>query len=337
MSNQLTQNPIWGKLEQHYQDIKDTHMREMFSQNPNRHEEMSLHVEDILLDYSKNRLNQTTLNLLFEFARSVDIETWRNKMFAGLPINNTEERAVLHTALRNRSDSPVFVEGKNVMPKINKVLDKMHHFSDKVRSRSWLGYTNKPITDVVNIGIGGSDLGPKMICKALNYHAHPQLTAHFISNIDGTSFLETTQKLNPETTLFIVASKTFTTQETMTNAQSAREWFVQSAQSEKHIAKHFVAVSTNQKLVKEFGIDEKNMFEFWDFVGGRYSLWSAVSLIVVLMIGMKRFEEFLAGGHMMDEHFINAPLEGNMPVILALIGFWYNNFFSLRISRYTAL
>ena len=262
-----------------------------------------------------------------QLAREAKIESWRDRMFSGEKINITEDRAVLHTALRNRSNTPVYVDGHDVMPDVNAVLAQMRVFSDKVRSGEWKGYTGKKITDVVNIGIGGSDLGPVMVCDALKPYASPELNIHFVSNIDGAHLVRALEKCNPETTLFIVASKTFTTQETMTNARSARAWFLESAKDSAHVAKHFVALSTNAKAVTEFGIDGANMFEFWDWVGGRYSLWSAIGLSIALYVGMDHFEELLAGGHEMDNHFRTAPLEQNMPVIMALIGVWYNNFF----------
>ena len=323
----LTQFPTWQKLCAHQKEIATLHMRDFFAADPKRFEHYSLHFGDILFDYSKHRINDETLPLLFQMAREAKIEQWRVAMFNGEKINTTENRAVLHTALRNRSNTPVIVDGKDVMPDINAVLAQMREFSENVRKGTWLGFTGKRITDIVNIGIGGSDLGPVMVCDALKPYANPELNIHFVSNIDGAHLMRALEKCKPETTLFIVASKTFTTQETMTNAMSARTWFLDSAKDSKHVAKHFVALSTNAKAVADFGIDTANMFAFWDWVGGRYSLWSAIGLSIALYVGMDNFESLLEGAHEMDNHFKTAPLEQNMPVILALIGVWYNNFF----------
>lgn len=323
----LTTLPVWQKLCQHQQKIVSTHMRDLFASDANRFNKYSLKFTDILFDFSKHRINDETLPLLMQLAREANIENWRDRMFAGEKINITENRAVLHTALRNRSNTPVFLDGKDVMPDVNAVLKQMREFSEKVRDGSWKGYTGKRITDIVNIGIGGSDLGPVMVCDALKPYASPDINVHFVSNIDGAHLMRALEKCNPETTLFIVASKTFTTQETMTNATSARTWFLTTAQDNAHVAKHFVALSTNAKAVQEFGIDIANMFAFWDWVGGRYSLWSAIGLSIALYVGMDNFEELLTGAHEMDNHFKSAPLEQNMPVIMALIGIWYNNFF----------
>jgi glucose-6-phosphate isomerase len=323
----LTQYPVWQQLCQHQQSIASTHMRDLFAKDPNRFNKFHLQFADILLDYSKHRIDDNTLPLLFQMAREANIENWRDRMFSGEKINITEDRAVLHTALRNRANTPVLVDGKDVMPEVNAVLAHMRQFSESVRSGNWLGYTGRRITDIVNIGIGGSDLGPVMVCDALTPYASPDLKVHFVSNIDGAHLMRALNKCNPETTLVIVASKTFTTQETMTNAHSARKWFLEKAKDEAHIAKHFVALSTNAKAVAEFGIDIANMFAFWDWVGGRYSLWSAIGLSIALYVGMDHFEALLTGGFEMDEHFKTAPLEQNMPVIMALIGVWYNNFF----------
>lgn len=319
--------PVWQKLCLHQQSTASTHMRDLFANDANRFDKYSFKFTDILFDFSKHRINDETLPLLMQLAREANIENWRDRMFAGEKINITENRAVLHTALRNRSNTPVLVDGKDVMPDVNAVLAQMRQFSDKVRNGSWLGYTGKRITDIVNIGIGGSDLGPVMVCDALKPYASPELQVHFVSNIDGAHLMRALEKCNPETTLFIVASKTFTTQETMTNAMSARTWFLSAAQDNTHVAKHFVALSTNAKAVQEFGIDIANMFAFWDWVGGRYSLWSAIGLSIALYVGMDNFEALLTGAHEMDNHFKTAPLEQNMPVIMALIGVWYNNFF----------
>ncbi len=323
----LTQFPTWQKLCAHQKTVAPLHMRDLFAADAKRFEHYSLKFADILFDYSKHRITDETLPLLFQLAREAKIEQWRDAMFSGEKINITENRAVLHTALRNRSNTPVMVDGKDVMPDINAVLAQMREFSEKVRNGTWLGFTGKRITDIVNIGIGGSDLGPVMVCDALKPYASPALNIHFVSNIDGAHLIRALEKCNPETTLFIVASKTFTTQETMTNATSARTWFLESAKDNSQVAKHFVALSTNAKAVKEFGIDTANMFTFWDWVGGRYSLWSAIGLSIALYVGMDNFEALLDGAHEMDNHFKTAPLEENMPVILALIGVWYNNFF----------
>ncbi|WP_047538159.1 glucose-6-phosphate isomerase [Methylotenera versatilis] len=323
----LTQFPAWQKLCAHQKDVLPLHMRDLFAADAKRFEKYSLKFADILFDYSKHRITDETLPLLLQMAREAKIEQWRDKMFAGEKINITENRAVLHTALRNRSNNPVYVDGKDVMPDVNAVLKQMRNFSEKVRDGSWKGYTGKRITDIVNIGIGGSDLGPVMVCDALKPYASPDLNIHFVSNIDGAHLMRALEKCNPETTLFIVASKTFTTQETMTNATTARTWFLDSAKDNSHVAKHFVALSTNAKAVADFGIDTANMFAFWDWVGGRYSLWSAIGLSIALYVGMDNFEALLDGAHEMDHHFKTAPLEQNMPVILALIGIWYNNFF----------
>jgi glucose-6-phosphate isomerase len=323
----LTQFPTWQKLCAHQQFVAPLHMRALFAADPKRFKKFSLKFDDLLFDYSKHRITDETLPLLFQMAREAKIEESRDKMFAGEKINITENRAVLHTALRNRANTPVYVDGKDVMPEINMVLKQMRTFSEKVRSGEWKGFTGKRITDIVNIGIGGSDLGPVMVCDALKPYAQAGLDIHFVSNIDGAHLMRALEKCSPETTLFIVASKTFTTQETMTNALSARTWFLESAKDSAHVAKHFVALSTNAKMVDDFGIDLVNMFQFWDWVGGRYSLWSAIGLSISLYVGMDNFEALLDGGHEMDVHFKTAPLEQNMPVILALIGIWYNNFF----------
>ena len=323
----LTQFPVWQKLCTHQQTVANLHMRDLFANDPHRFNKYSLKFSDLLFDYSKNRITDETMPLLFQMAKEANIEQWREKMFAGEKINITENRAVLHTALRNRSNKPVMVGGKDVMPDINNVLAQMREFSEKVRNGAWLGFTGKTITDIVNIGIGGSDLGPVMVCDALKPYASDKMNIHFVSNIDGAHLMRALEKCSPETTLFIVASKTFTTQETMTNALSARTWFLDSAIDNSHVAKHFVALSTNAKAVADFGIDTANMFVFWDWVGGRYSLWSAIGLSIALYVGMDHFEALLDGAHEMDNHFRDAPLEQNMPVILALIGIWYNNFF----------
>ena len=323
----LTESPAWKALQAHQREIASLHMRDLFASDPNRFGKFSLVWKDILLDYSKNRITEKTMSLLFDLARTAEIQPWTLKMFQGEKINSTEHRAVLHVALRNRSNKPILVDGKDVMPDVHRVLLHMREFSEMVRSGSWKGYSGLPMTDVVNIGIGGSDLGPVMVTEALKSYAHPRLSVHFVSNVDGTHIAETVKKLNPETTLFIISSKTFTTQETIVNAESAKKWFLEHAKESSAVAKHFVAVSTNAKAVAAFGIDTKNMFEFWDWVGGRYSLWSAIGLSIALSIGMEDFEDLLSGAHDMDEHFVSTPYEKNLPVILALLGVWYNNFF----------
>ena len=328
--SKLTTSPIWRRLTKHQQEIAPRHMREMFQDDPQRFEKFSLQFNDILLDYSKNRITEETLALLMQLARESHVEEWRERMFSGDKINFTENRAVLHTALRNRSNKPVLVDGKDVMPDVNRVLKQMREFTERVRNGAWKGYTGKPITDIVNIGIGGSDLGPFMACTALKPFSRPDLHAHFVSNVDGAHLGMTLQKCDPETTLFVVASKTFTTQETLTNARSARKWFLEKAKDEQQIAKHFVALSTNATEVAKFGIDTANMFEFWDWVGGRYSLWSSIGLSIALNIGMDNFEAMLQGAYEMDQHFRTTPLEQNLPVVMAMIGIWYNNFFGAQ-------
>jgi glucose-6-phosphate isomerase len=323
----VTSLPVWKTLQDHYQEVAHLHMRDLFANEHGRFEKFSLRLDDILFDYSKNRITAKTIDLLLELARRAGLAEMIEAMFSGEKINNTEGRAVLHVALRNRSNRPILVDGKNVMPEVNRVLEKMRLFSDSVRSGEWQGYTGKAITDVVNIGIGGSDLGPQMVTAALAHYAHPKMSSHFVSNIDGTHLAETLKRVSPQTTLFIIASKTFTTQETMTNAKSAREWFLAEAKDKGAVAKHFVAVSTNTAEVSKFGIDPNNMFEFWDWVGGRYSLWSAIGLPIVLSVGMARFAELLSGAHKVDQHFRTAPFKENIPVIMGLLGIWYNNFF----------
>ncbi|WP_291099253.1 MULTISPECIES: glucose-6-phosphate isomerase [unclassified Empedobacter] len=321
-----TTTKAWNALEKHFQTIQHTSIKELFAQNSNRFEEFSIQYPSLLVDYSKNRINAETIQLLVDLAKEMDVDTAIQQMFEGDVINVTEKRAVLHTALRNRSNEEVLVDGKDVMPQINEVLDQMKSFSEKVISGEWKGFSGKEITDVVNIGIGGSDLGPVMVTEALK-HYKTRLNIHFVSNIDGTHLAETFKEINPETTLFIVASKTFTTQETMTNAFSAKEWFLNSDAQEADVAKHFVALSTNAEGVANFGIDTANMFQFWDWVGGRYSLWSAIGLSIALAVGFDHFEELLEGAHEMDLHFKTETLDQNIPVVLALLGIWYNNFF----------
>ncbi|HQR39157.1 MAG TPA: glucose-6-phosphate isomerase, partial [Blastocatellia bacterium] len=326
----LTESPAWKALEAHHKAIASRHMRDMFAEDPTRFDRFSLRYDDILFDFSKNRITDETLKLLYDLARQADLATWTRRMFEGEKINITEDRAVLHVALRNRSNRPIIVDGEDVMPAVNAVLAHIREFTEAVRSGAWKGYTGKQITDVVNIGIGGSDLGPVMATEALRPYGQKGMHVHFVSNVDGTHVVETLRACDPETTLFIIASKTFTTQETLTNAHTSRAWFLDKAKDESAIAKHFVALSTNATEVSKFGIDTANMFEFWDWVGGRYSLWSAIGLSIALFIGMDNFEELLAGGHDMDEHFRTAPLEQNLPATLGLIGLWYNNFFGAQ-------
>ena len=322
----LTRSAAWRALERHAEAMAGVHLRELFAADPDRFARFSLRAGDLLLDYSKNRVTEETIRLLLDLAREGELEAWRARMFAGDRINTTENRAVLHVALRNRSDRPNLVDGRDVMPEVNAVLARMRDFSERVRTGAWRGHTGEAVSDVVNIGIGGSDLGPLMVCEALRPYQRPDLRPHFVSNVDGAHLLDTLAGLDPARTLFVVASKTFTTQETMTNAASARLWLVERLGDETAIAKHFVAVSTNAEAVAAFGIDRANMFAFWDWVGGRYSLWSAIGLPIALAVGFERFEELLAGGHAMDEHFRTAPLERNMPVILGLLGIWYRDF-----------
>ena len=325
----ITSSLAWQNLEKHFSVQKNVHMRDLFAQDPERFKTFSLDFDGLLLDFSKNRITSETMKLLQALAMECDVPGWTKKMFNGEKINLTENRAVLHIALRNRTNRPILVDGKNVMPEINAVLDHMGTFSKAIRSGQWKGYTGKAITDFVNIGIGGSDLGPVMVTEALKAYADgPQ--AHFVSNVDGTHIVETLKTLSPETTLFIIASKTFTTQETLTNAHSARDWLLAAAKDQAAVAKHFVALSTNDQEVRKFGIDPANMFEFWDWVGGRYSLWSAIGLSIVLSIGFENFIEMLEGAHAMDEHFLNAPPDKNLPLTLGLLGIWYNNFFGTR-------
>lgn len=325
-------NPVetesWKNLLEHYEEMKNIHMKDLFHKDKDRFDKFSIKFNDILVDFSKNIITEKTLALLIELACETHLKDAVNKMFTGDKINETENRAVLHTALRNMdADRPVFVDGKNVMPGITRVLEKVNKFSSDIISGNFKGYTGKSISDIVNLGIGGSDLGPVMVTEALTPYAQKNMSVHFVSNVDAGHITEALKKIDPETTLFIIASKSFTTQETMTNAFSARRWFLAHARDKTNIAKHFVAVSTNGKAVEAFGIDRKNMFEFWDFVGGRYSLWSAIGLSIACYIGFDNFIALLKGGFEMDQHFKNAPFEKNIPVILALIGIWYNNFF----------
>ena len=322
----LTQSPAWRALSVHSEAAQSSHLRDLFAADAKRFNRFSIELEDMLVDYSKNRVTDQTMKLLFELARQARVFDWRDRMFSGERINRTEDRAVLHVALRNRSNRPIVVDGKDVMPEVNAVLARMREFSQAVRSGSWKGHTGKAITDVVNIGIGGSDLGPAMASLALKPYWQPGMRAHFVSNVDGTHLFEALREVNAEQTLFVVESKTFTTQETLLNARSARAWLVEKLGTDAAVPKHFVAVSTATAEVVKFGIDPRNMFEFWDWVGGRYSLWSAIGLPIALLIGMDRFEELLSGGHAMDEHFRSAPMEKNLPLVLGMLGVWHLNF-----------
>jgi glucose-6-phosphate isomerase len=326
----LTSSPTWQALSAEQSSLAQAHLRDLFAADPKRFARFSVKFGEFLLDYSKNRITAETMDLLLGLAGEAGLKGSIEEMFTGQKINFTENRAVLHIALRNRSNRPIKVDGKNVMPEVNRVLEQMRAFTEKVRSGRWKGYSGKRITDIVNIGIGGSDLGPVMVTEALRPYGAAKLRVHFVSNVDGTHIAETLKAVDPQTTLFIIASKTFTTQETKTNADTAREWFLKSAKRESAIARHFVAVSTNTEEVEKFGIDLANMFVFWDWVGGRYSLWSAIGLSIALFIGMKNFEELLAGAHDMDKHFRRAPFNKNLPVILALLGIWYNNFWGAQ-------
>lgn len=325
-----TQTTAWLALQRHYDQMKDVQIADLFAADSDRFSTFSATFADqMLVDFSKNLITHETLTKLLALAKECDLQSAIAAMFSGEKINRTEDRAVLHVALRNRSNTPILVDGKDVMPEVNAVLKKIKTFSERIISGEWKGYSGKPITDVVNIGIGGSDLGPFMVTEALRPYKN-QLTMHFVSNVDGTHITETLNKVSPESTLFLVASKTFTTQETMTNAHSARDWLLSTAGDEKHVAKHFVALSTNAGAVSKFGIDTDNMFEFWDWVGGRYSLWSSIGLSIVLSLGYDNFEQLLNGAHQMDQHFSHTPPEQNLPVLLALIGIWYNNFFDVE-------
>ena len=325
-----TKTQSWKNLVDHFKEMKGVHMKDLFADDPDRFNKYSIRFNGILVDYSKNIITEDTLKLLLKLTDDVGLRDALNKMFNGESINETEDRAVLHTALRNRINTPVCVNDKNVMPEVNAVLSKMKDFSEKIISGEWKGFTDKKITDIVNIGIGGSDLGPVMVTECLRPYAKDGLEVHFVSNVDGTHITETLKRLNPETTLFLIASKTFTTQETMTNAFEAREWFLKCAKDHAYVAKHFVALSTNIEKVEEFGIDKDNMFVFWDWVGGRYSLWSAIGLSIACYIGYENYAELLQGAFEMDSHFRETPFERNVPVILALIGIWYNNFFGAQ-------
>ena len=320
----------WQDLKKHFDDIKNVQMRNLFKDDEQRFEKFHLALDDFLFDFSKNRINDKTLDLLNKLAIKADVEGWRAKQFSGKKINTTEDRAVLHTALRSQDNDPVIVDGIDVKPVVKKVLKQVESFSNSINDGSWKGFTGKKINTVVNIGIGGSDLGPAMICKALQPFSQKDLHIHFVSNVDGADLTLTLEQCDPETTLFIVASKTFTTQETMTNAFSARHWFLNHAKNNDAISQHFVAVSTNTEKVKEFGINEENMFIFWDWVGGRYSLWSSIGLSISIYLGFENFKELQTGAYVMDQHFLHTPIEKNMPIQMALIGIWYNNFFKFN-------
>ena len=323
----LTQRPAWQALESHYHTIKDVHLRDLFKDDPQRGERMSLQAVGLYMDYSKHRLNDETLGLLFDLARKSGLEERRSAMFSGEKINLTEKRAVLHTALRAPREAHIIVDGHDVVPDVHAVLDKMADFSVRVRNGTWKGYTGKPIRNVVNVGIGGSDLGPVMAYEALKFYAPRDMTFRFISNVDGTDFVEATRDLDAAETLFIISSKSFTTLETMTNARSARSWLLSHLGDRQAVARHFVAVSTNEQEVRDFGIDPTNMFEFWDWVGGRYSMDSAIGLSTMLAIGPEQFRDMLSGFHQMDEHFRTTPLERNLPVLMGMLAVWYNNFY----------
>ncbi|ADJ27724.1 glucose-6-phosphate isomerase [Nitrosococcus watsonii] len=326
MKSSLAQAHSWVSLLQHYDCIKKQHMRDLFVTDPKRFDKFSLIFSNILFDFSKNRLTEETLKLLLDLAHERELQQGISRMFAGEPINNTENRPVLHVALRNRANRSIMVKGKDVMPQVNAVLERMRKFCDKVHGGQWRGFSGERLTDIVNIGIGGSDLGPAMVTEALQPYAKSGFRVHFVSNVDGTQLAETLKTIRPETALFVISSKTFTTQETLTNAHSARNWFLRAAPDDKAIAKHFVAVSTNRSEVERFGIDPCNMFEFWDWVGGRYSLWSAIGLSIALYLGMENFEQLLEGAYEMDNHFRETPLRQNIPVIAALVGIWNINF-----------
>jgi len=325
----FTHTKAYSRLQEHFSQVRHLEMKQLFSEDSNRARQFSLQLGDLYFDYSKNRITSETLSLLLELARECGLERAREALFAAEHINETEDRAVLHFALRQPAHEPVLLDGHDVMPEVEAVRQQMKRFSEAVIGGGHKGYTGKAITDVVNIGIGGSDLGPVMVTEALKHYRN-HLKLHFISNVDGTQITETLKPLNPETTLFLVASKTFTTQETMANAHSARDWFLASGAKEKDIAHHFAALSTNEKGVRDFGIDPANMFVFWDWVGGRYSLWSAIGLSICLSIGFDRFEQLLAGAHAADQHFRHTPFHENIPVIQALLGIWYNNFFGAQ-------
>ena len=324
------QTAEWKALEAHWKSMAQVHLRALFAADPERAERFNQRAAGLFVDYSKNLVTAETMQLLIDLAQAVDLPGWIRRMYRGEHINTTEDRAVLHIALRNRSNRPIHVDGEDIMPGINAELDKVEHFVTGVRGGDWRGFTGAPIRDVVNIGIGGSNLGPLMVCEALRHYQNEDLRVHFVSNVDGTHLSETLRTLDPESTLFVIASKTFTTLETMTNANSARQWLVAAMGSEVAVRDHFVAVSTNAEQVRAFGIDTKHMFRFWDWVGGRYSLWSVIGLPIALAVGVDRFRELLKGAHAMDDHFQSADLSKNLPVILGLLGIWYANFAGAR-------
>ncbi|MDH5518241.1 MAG: glucose-6-phosphate isomerase [Gammaproteobacteria bacterium] len=326
----ITESQAWQQLQAHFQQVQSLHMRDLFAADPQRFERFHVSLGDILLDYSKNRMTDETHRLLLELAQQAGVEAWRDKMFSGDHVNLTEDRAVMHVALRNRSETVMRVDGIDVMPQVRRVLQKMRSFSDAVRSGEFRGYNGERIKSIINIGIGGSDLGPLVVCESMKPYAQRGLNAHFVSNADATHLLETLKNVEPESTLFVISSKSFTTQETMLNAESAKAWFLSLVGNEKAIAKHFVSVTNNTEAAEEFGIAADNIYEIWDWVGGRYSLWSAIGLPIALYLGMDHFEELLEGAHVMDQHFKTAPLAENMPVIMALLGIWYNNFFDAQ-------
>ncbi len=327
---QLTKTPVWQNLQQHYRDIKNIHMRDLFAEDPQRFERFSLRHNDILFDYSKNRMTAETMHKLYQLAEACDIRGWIDKMFSGQQINHTEHRAVMHTALRNRSNEPRRVNDVDVMPEVHTELERVKQMAESIRQRRWRGVGNQPVTDVVNIGIGGSDLGPVMVTEALRPYTLHDLHMHFVSNVDENHINDTLENLNPETTLFIISSKSFTTQDTMVNADTAKEWFVRHTRSEHGMHRHFVAVTANVERATGFGIHADNIFRMWDWVGGRYSLWSAIGLPIVISIGSEQFDALLQGAYEVDEHFRHAPLQENIPVIMALLGIWYNNFFDAQ-------
>ena len=328
----LTQSTTWKALEEHFKEMRQSHMRDMFAEDPQRFDKFSLKLNDILFDYSKNIINSQTMKQLYNLADECEIGLWISRMFDGEPINQSENRAVLHTALRNKSEQPVLVDGEDVMPAIREEQERVKNLAEAIRTRSWRGYYNQPITDVVNIGIGGSNLGPLMVTEALRSYSLHDLNIHYVSNIDENHINDTLEKLNPATTFFIIASKSFTTQDTMVNAETARQWHINKVGDDSQIDKHFAAVSSNVKAAKAFGIDEKNVFQMWDWVGGRYSLWSAISLPIVIAIGQENFDELLRGAYEADQHFKNAPLAENIPITMALLGIWYNNFFDAQTT-----
>jgi len=324
---EITKTKEWLALQNHYKDLKATHMRDLFKHDSQRFEKNHIQIEDLLFDFSKNRITEETKKLLLSLARKANLEDWRERLFSGEKINFTENRAALHIALRNRSNKPIDIDGEDVMPLVNKELSKIKKLSDQIRSGVWKGFSGKKIKSIINIGIGGSDLGPSMVCKALKPYGSKNICPYFVSNVDAADLSQALEKCDPETTLFIVASKTFSTQETMTNAFSARDWFLKKAKNNEFIKNHFVAISSNKKAVKEFGIHSDNIFVLWDWVGGRYSMWSSIGLSIAIFIGMENFEHLLEGAHDADNHFISAPLEENIPVMMAMIGIWYINFF----------